>query len=67
VARLAQRTGAKLIVNTDTHTPADMIDQAQARLVALGAGLSEEKAHAVLVEHPWALVAKALSPSSQTV
>lgn len=40
VARLALEAGAQLVVNTDTHSPGDLITQAQAERVALGAGLS---------------------------
>jgi histidinol phosphatase-like PHP family hydrolase len=60
VARVARLTGAKLVVNTDTHAPSDMLDQARARLVALGAGLSEEEAAAALTTTPWSLVSRAV-------
>jgi histidinol phosphatase-like PHP family hydrolase len=60
VARVARLTGAKLVVNTDTHAPSDMLDQARARLVALGAGLSEEEAAAALTTTPWSLVSTAV-------
>ncbi len=39
VARLALEAGAKLILATDAHAPGDLISQAQAEKVALGAGL----------------------------
>jgi histidinol phosphatase-like PHP family hydrolase len=61
VALMARASGARLVVNTDTHTPSDMIDQARARLVALGAGLTEEEAHTALITTAWEVVAKALS------
>ena len=67
VARVARLAGASLVVNTDTHTPADMIDQMQARLVALGAGLTEEEAHAALVTNAWHLASRALGPRLQSV
>jgi putative hydrolase len=60
VARVARLTGANLVVNTDTHAPSDMLDQARARLVALGAGLSEEEAAAALTTTPWRLVSRAV-------
>jgi histidinol phosphatase-like PHP family hydrolase len=41
VARLALEAGAQLVVNTDTHSPGDLIPLAQAERVALGAGLSQ--------------------------
>ena len=60
VAHIARLTGARLVVNTDTHSPADMLDQARARKVALGAGLSQEEAEAALVIHPQAALSRAL-------
>jgi putative hydrolase len=41
VARLARETGARLIVNTDSHAPGDLITREQAERIARGAGLSE--------------------------
>jgi histidinol phosphatase-like PHP family hydrolase len=66
VARIARLTSAKLVVNTDTHTPNNMLDQDHARQVALGAGLNEQEAYAALVTNPWNLVTKALAPAHQT-
>ncbi|MBI5287023.1 MAG: histidinol phosphate phosphatase domain-containing protein [Deltaproteobacteria bacterium] len=43
VARIASRFGARLVVNTDTHSPGDMIDEGMARKVAMGAGLTERE------------------------
>ena len=41
VARLARKAGARLIVNTDSHGPGDLITREQAEQVARGAGLGE--------------------------
>ena len=60
VARIARVAGAKLVVNTDAHTPSDFIDQAHARRVALGAGLSIEEAETALVTNAWGIVSGAL-------
>lgn len=60
VARVARETGARLVVNTDTHSPNDMIDQQTARLVAVGAGLDPAEVVAATVDCPWALVERAL-------
>lgn len=46
VARLALAAGAKLTINTDAHAPGDLINQDQARRVALGAGLEPEQVEA---------------------
>lgn len=43
VARVARSTGAKLVLDTDSHGPGDLISAAFARTVALGAGLDEEE------------------------
>jgi putative hydrolase len=41
VAMLAKKTGAKLVINTDTHAPEDLIDKKMAKRVVRGAGLTE--------------------------
>ncbi len=41
VARLASETGAKLVINTDTHEPSDLASRDQALKIVLGAGLTE--------------------------
>jgi histidinol phosphatase-like PHP family hydrolase len=43
VARLALACGASLVVNTDAHSPADLISRDTARKVLLAAGVGEEK------------------------
>jgi len=42
VAQLALKMGAGLVLNTDAHSPEDLITHDQARNIALGAGLNEE-------------------------
>ena len=41
VARLAKRFEAKLLINTDTHSPEDLTSDEYARKIAHGAGLDE--------------------------
>ena len=41
VAAMARRTGAPMVLNTDAHAPGDLISEPFARVVALGAGLTE--------------------------
>jgi len=48
VARLAGETGAKLVIDTDSHEPGDLITDDFARSVLLGAGLSTERIAGVL-------------------
>lgn len=59
VAMIARAAGAQLVVNTDTHSPNDMIDQTFARAVARGAGLSDAEVEAALVTNARALVERA--------
>ncbi|HEY3278063.1 MAG TPA: histidinol phosphate phosphatase domain-containing protein [Syntrophorhabdaceae bacterium] len=42
VAKLAKKIGARLIFNTDTHSPSDLVSEEQARRVVMGAGLSAD-------------------------
>jgi putative hydrolase len=42
VAKLALAAGAGLVLNTDGHSPDDLISDEQARKIALGAGLTED-------------------------
>lgn len=59
VAAIARAAGAALVVNTDTHAPSDMIDQAFARWVARGAGLDDAEIKAATVTNARALVERA--------
>lgn len=43
VAKLAAEIGAKLVLNTDSHDPSDLITKEHALAVARGAGLNEEQ------------------------
>ncbi len=42
VAKMALKVGAGLVLNTDGHSPDDLISDDQARNIALGAGLTED-------------------------
>jgi putative hydrolase len=48
VARLAQRTGAAMILNSDTHGPGDIWPAARLREIVVGAGLTEDDYHAMV-------------------
>ena len=60
IVHIARDAGAKLVVNTDAHAPGDFLDQARARLVALGAGLTSDEAEAALVANAWNIVSSSL-------
>ena len=47
VAKIAGETGARLVIDTDTHEPGDLITDEQAADILLGAGLSREKVHEI--------------------
>lgn len=47
VARIAAETGARLVIDTDTHEPGDLITDEFARDILLGAGLSADAIAAV--------------------
>lgn len=42
VARLAKKIGASMVVNTDTHSPSDLITDEMAMKIVIGAGLTED-------------------------
>jgi len=43
VAEMARQAGAKMIINTDSHIPSDLITRENAGLIARGAGLTAEE------------------------
>jgi histidinol phosphatase-like PHP family hydrolase len=44
VAKMAEASGAKLVIDTDTHEPGDLVTGEFARTVLLGAGITGKKA-----------------------
>jgi putative hydrolase len=52
VAALALRVGAELVVDSDAHDVDQLLTQARARQVALGAGVSPDRVARVLAEAP---------------
>jgi putative hydrolase len=51
VARAALAAGAKLVIDTDTHTPDNLITRERAFKVIMGAGLTETQANEVLANN----------------
>jgi histidinol phosphatase-like PHP family hydrolase len=51
VARLAQEAGAKMVVDTDTHSPDNLIDTDRAIEIAIGAGLRRVDAENIVLRH----------------
>ncbi|MFZ3167094.1 MAG: histidinol phosphate phosphatase domain-containing protein, partial [Candidatus Methanoperedens sp.] len=56
VARIAQEIGADLIVDTDSHSPYDLINDETAFKIAMGAGLDEKGAKKATVTNPSKLI-----------
>jgi putative hydrolase len=50
VARIALEVGASLVVNTDSHSPSDLITRQQAERIARGAGLREAAVHTLFAD-----------------
>lgn len=56
VALMATKAGARLLVNTDTHSPEDLSSMAAATTVARSAGLDPDQIRAALVTNPESLL-----------
>ena len=56
VARIARQVGAKMVLDTDTHSPGDIIDEQTAMVIARAAGLTDEEAHRACYETPEEIV-----------
>ncbi|NPA15167.1 MAG: histidinol phosphate phosphatase domain-containing protein [Deferribacteres bacterium] len=48
VAKLAQKHGARLVFNTDSHAPSDLMSKKEALAVLMGCGLSLQEANKVI-------------------
>jgi histidinol phosphatase-like PHP family hydrolase len=51
VARLAKLAGANMVVNTDSHSPRDLISSERAIEIAIGAGLTMQEAGDIVEKH----------------
>ncbi len=56
IVRTAIVTGASLLVDSDAHAPGDLLTEMLAFNVAVGAGLDERAAQAVLIDNPHRLL-----------
>jgi len=59
VARMALQYGARLVLNTDTHTPDNLITDVRAQQIAFGAGLADND-FSTMITNSRELVARAL-------
>ena len=60
VAQVGREANAKCVVNSGAHLGAELIDEARAIDIALGAGLSVMEAENAVTKHPRALLEKLL-------
>ena len=56
VVKISTEVGADLVVGTDSHSPSDLITDEEALNIAMGAGLSDKRAHDVLISKPLNLI-----------
>ncbi len=61
VVKVALSVGAKLLVNSDTHAPGDLMAAGFAAKVAQGAGIPVEVLESVLITHPLELIRRVSS------
>jgi putative hydrolase len=61
VARLAQKAGAKLVVDSDSHCDGDLLTDEFAREVLIGTGIDDTVCQQVLAENPQILMNRILS------
>ncbi|WP_421910006.1 histidinol phosphate phosphatase domain-containing protein [Methanolacinia petrolearia] len=51
VYRIAERTGCRMVVDSDTHDPGDLMTEEARKAVALGAGMNRDTADKILSDH----------------
>ena len=66
VARVAQQAGARIIVNSDSHEPSDLLTAAFQERVASGAGLPDTLLTEILVTNPERLLERVLGRRVRT-
>jgi putative hydrolase len=65
VVKLGREAGAKFLVNTDSHSPSDLLSEEFAWTVARGAGLSDDEIKVVLYENPEIILDRARKRSGR--
>ncbi len=53
VVNMAREAGAMMVIDSDTHQPENLMDEAEAMIVALGAGLTKAEAEKALHVTPY--------------
>ncbi|RBQ24344.1 phosphatase YcdX [Candidatus Methanobinarius endosymbioticus] len=58
VTKIANEVGADLLIDTDAHSPSDLITFEKAKSIGLGAGLNERQVLTALLDNPWKVLKK---------
>ena len=58
VVKVAKETGAGMVLDSDAHGPDDLLTPELTRKIAMGAGLTEKEAHALIELNPQKLLAR---------
>jgi putative hydrolase len=58
VASVCKKVGAKMVLDTDAHSPSDLIDTPTALIIARGAGLDKDEAERTVLYHPFEIIKK---------
>jgi len=58
VAKIAGEVSADLLINTDTHSPNNLVTFDEAKKIGLGAGLTEKQVESALVDNPVKILKK---------
>jgi putative hydrolase len=58
VTKLGMEVGADLVINTDSHSPDDLLSFQESKLIGLGAGLTEKEVMKALVDNPKKIIKK---------
>lgn len=56
VANVCREVGNKMIINTDTHSPDNIITFERSKIIGLGAGLNESEVEKAIVDNPHELI-----------
>ena len=56
VVNMARLVGAKMVIDSDTHAPDNLMDEASARMVALGAGMTQAETELAINVTPFDII-----------
>lgn len=56
VANVCREVGNKMVINTDTHSPDNIITFERSKIIGLGAGLNESEVKKAIVDNPRELI-----------